>query len=337
MIFEAKPSLGSDADAALARELDALTPEQVEQRKNAIWSRTSAVDLIADQGKHKIVGEGDSWFDYLPGIDILDHLADMGHAIAKVAKAGDTFENMIYGTAYDRSFSRQPNPLDHTIKLLNDEHSPILLFSGGGNDVAGDELEAFLNHKDMGLNGPVRQDYKNHVLKTVVGTAYRHLIDRVKTDVGHEVHIISHGYGVPVADGRAVVNLPWGFHFIGPWLRPALTKKNYIKDAERRAIMKELIDCFNDTLRSLAQNAPNFHYLDLRTLITDDSWVNELHLRNSVFRDVAKQFEVVIQQVIGAGGDGVAAGESGRSGRQPGLSAHPKHGGSGAARDSGRN
>lgn len=51
--------------------------------------------------RRKIVAEGDSWFDYsLAGIDIVDCLrAYHRYKVKTFASAGDTLENMIYGSA----------------------------------------------------------------------------------------------------------------------------------------------------------------------------------------------------------------------------------------------
>jgi hypothetical protein len=294
MIFEASPRVEALLEAT--DPLDDLTLEQVERRKDAIWSSPEAVALEASPGRRTCVAEGDSWFDYLPGLDILDHLREMGHAVAKVARAGDTLENMVYGTAYERNYSRRPSPLAHTLQLMRELEAPVLLFSGGGNDLAGDELEAFLNHKGMGL-GELRTDYVEYVLGTVVRTAYLELIHRV-SEASASAHIITHGYGHPVPDGRGVINLPWGWTFIGPWLRPAFTKKNYVEASERSRIMEQLVDRFNQSLRELAENHRTFHYIDLRPLINESSWVNELHLKNSAYRLVAVQFDQITTQVL---------------------------------------
>src|SRR3954453_11811089 len=143
MIIEAEQSTteSTHEQRAMDEALDRLPPEDIERFKYDVWTTERVVEFESDVTKQGLVAEGDSWFDYAPGIDILDHLTKLGHAIAKVAKAGDSLENMVFGTEYDSNFSRRPNPLDHTIRLMNDEGAKILLFSGGGNDVAGDELE----------------------------------------------------------------------------------------------------------------------------------------------------------------------------------------------------
>lgn len=306
MIFTATP-LASAARNADDAYWDTLAPEQVQRLKYEAWStpQVAASVVTASAAKPRIVAEGDSWFDYMPGVDILDHLMRMGYDIQKVADGGDTVENMVFGTAYKRNFSRQATPLDQTIQLLQQHESRVLLFSGGGNDIAGAELEAFLNHRGLAERGygALRTQHVHFMLGEVMRDTYRYLIERVRREVGADTHIISHGYGWAIPDGRAVVNLPFiGWRFVGPWLRPALTKKNYVDAAQARAIMRELIDVFNDTLRQLAQTPEyegHFHYIDLRHLIADDWWVNELHLSNSGFRKVAEEFDRVIKEGIG--------------------------------------
>ena len=49
-----------------------------------------------------IVAEGDSWFDYPLKKDVIDYLIKRGYAIKKFSKAGDTLENMIYGSDYKK-------------------------------------------------------------------------------------------------------------------------------------------------------------------------------------------------------------------------------------------
>ena len=88
---------------------------------------------------------------------------------------------------------------------------------------------------------------------------------------------------------------------MGPWLRHALTKKNYIEDRERRDIVQDLVGRFNATLRQLADSVElrdHFHYVDVRPLIDDAGWVNELHLKNSYFGRVARAFDRVIGVVL---------------------------------------
>ncbi len=274
---------------AVSVDEDRLTLEEVQ----AIRSRLIPDDMHAVMRRAgpttRIVAEGDSWFDYLPGLDVLMQLRRRhGYSIHSVATAGDTLENMAFGTRIDRKFQRETQPLERTLAAIR-EHAPrIVLLSGGGNDIAGTEFEAYLNHKDSGLTPLLRKGYLKETLKAFE-IAYRHIASEIwKVDDG--IHVILHGYGYPVPDGRAVINFPFGFRFVGPWLRPALAKKNITSRQEGTGILVELIDEFNAMLSVFASGDPRLHYINLRDSIGDDDWVNELHLKNSAYGRVADLF-----------------------------------------------
>jgi len=277
-------------------DLNLLTPEQVQQRKYQLWTSEQQTKFLPLAGKKKIVAEGDSWFDYPPGLDILDNLVDMGHAMRKIAQAGDSLENMVFGTEFRLNFSRKPNPLDHTIDVLLEEEAELLLFSGGGNDIAGDAFDAYFDHKDLNPS-PFRTAYADDVILNGFRETYVRMIERVHDEVSPDLHIIAHGYGNAIPDGRAVINLPFGFRFGGPWLRPTLTRKNIVDAVEQRTMVTNVVSRINDMLQSIAtDNAykDHFHYIDLRLIIQDTWWVNELHLTNAGFHEAAVQFDNVI-------------------------------------------
>jgi len=280
-------------------DLNQLTTEQVQQRKYQLWTSERQVTFQPMAGKKKIVAEGDSWFDYPPGLDILDHLVDLGHAMRKIASAGDSLENMVFGTKFGLNFSRKPNPLDHTIQLLIDDEADLLLFSGGGNDIAGDAFDAYFDHKDLNAS-PFRTAYADEVILKGFRDTYVKMITRVRDEVSPDLHIIAHGYGNAIPDGRAVINLPFGFKFGGPWLRPTLTRKNIVAANEQRTMVTNVVSRINDMLKSIAtdpQFQDHFHYVDLRPIIQDTWWVNELHLTNAAFLEAAKAFDDVIDNL----------------------------------------
>ncbi len=55
---------------------------------------------------------------------------------------------------------------------------------------------------------------------------------------------------------------------------------------------------FNDMLKDFATTDPRLHYIDLRSLISDSDWANELHLKNSGYRRVAEEFDRVIRPLL---------------------------------------
>ncbi len=232
-----------------------------------------------------IVAEGDSWFDYAPGTDIIDCLRRFhGCTIHNFADAGDTLENMIYGSEYGSSYSPKPCQFSLVLEALREHAPPVFLFSGGGNDIAGTEFESYLDHRSSKSAGGLRQAVVSYMFG-YFEELLQHMIDEVAA-ASPGTRIIMHGYAPPIPTGRGVQML--FFKFAGPWLRPALAKKKIDLGSGRR-IVGELIDRYNDLLARLqAKNPGRFLHADLRALVDPDTdWVNELHLRNSAFARVA--------------------------------------------------
>lgn len=284
-------------------ELDNMTSEEVamfkEQAKNKQQRQllTSAVRTAAAEAvSASIVAEGDSWFDYLPGTDIIDCLRNNHNlVIDNHAKAGDTLENMIYGTRINKGFEPVSPSIDVVLNRVAQLKPKVFLFSGGGNDVAGDEFESYLNHKKSELS-VLREEFVDSMINIVFRKYFDDLVKKVAT-VSPKTQIVVHGYGHTVPTGEGVDFL--FLTFVGPWLRPALARKGIIDLIEQRTTVLTVIDKFNAMLERLDQDHSNVHYVDLRNLIDPDrDWVNELHLRNSAFARVAQRINEVIQDII---------------------------------------
>ena len=78
-------------------EMDEWTSEQVMLFKEPAISQEIEADLAGAEFRRaaervgKILAQGDSWFDYLPGTDIIDCLKKIyGYDISNYATAGDT-------------------------------------------------------------------------------------------------------------------------------------------------------------------------------------------------------------------------------------------------------
>lgn len=268
--------------------------EHIQKLKYELWSEDPNLRLSKASPDKKIVAEGDSWFDYAPGRDILDNLKlEHGYEIYKVAEAGDTIENMAYGTEIRSNYSRKYPQIEETLNAIARHRPKAFLLSGGGNDLAGLELEAFINHKDSGLP-TLREDYARYVLLTVFKNAFRYIAQRV-WKIDSTIRIITHGYGHAIPDGR-YVGL-FGIKFAGPWLRPALAKKNVTNPAEAEGAIRALIDLLNEMLGQLqGELGQNFRYVDLRDDIARDDWVNELHLSDDAYKGIAQLFHEEINK-----------------------------------------
>lgn len=127
----------------------------------------------------------------------------------------------------------------------------------------------------------------------------QHICDQVWA-IDPDIKVVTHGYGYAPPDGRGVLNFPFGFRFIGPWLRPALASKGHVDRLEGERIVRAVIDAFNSMLLSFtADHAGRVRHVDLRADIQSDEWVNELHLTNAGFEKVARRFDEAITQLLG--------------------------------------
>lgn len=288
-------------------ERDGWTSEQVAEFKNRGRFRavppagllaptvtlTKAAATAAPPSNH-LVAEGDSWFDYPVGTDLIDCLRSLGYKIDNFAKAGDTLENMIYGCAVDDNYTPAADTIGRVLMRIGELKPRVFLFSGGGNDVAGDEFASYLNHKSSGLPD-LRNTYVSFMVNTVFRQYYEDLIAKVAA-TSPETYIVTHGYGHTIPTGKGVKLV---FHtWAGPWLLPALAMKRITDPTRQNEIVAFLIDALNDLLKDLAGKHDRFKHIDLRPVIDPyKDWVNELHLRNSAYARAADEIDRVIKSI----------------------------------------
>ena len=271
--------------------MDDWTDEQVSKFKekgkdtqmSQIEIKSGVMSFLSESSN--IVSEGDSWFDYLPGTDLIDCLRNNhNYYIKNYAKAGDTLENMIYGTGIDNDFQRISPSIENVIIKIGQLRPKVFLFSGGGNDIAGEEFASYLNHKNSGLPS-LRNDYIENMINTVFKKYFEDLIAKVSS-TSPGTNIITHGYGHTIPTGKGVKVL--FFNFSGPWLRPALAMKGIFDATEQKAAVEKMINAYNEMLIGLDTSNTNFHHVDLRGHIDPyNDWSNELHLKNSAYARVA--------------------------------------------------
>jgi lysophospholipase L1-like esterase len=244
-----------------------------------------------------LIAEGDSWFDY-PLNDVLKGLEDdYGYDVESVAHKGDTVEDMAYSDGQLDELARRLE------KVLRSGVRPrAILLSGGGNDIAGDPFAVLLNHAASGIAG-INDSVVTGIIDQRLADAYVTILSAVTTicesQLGEPIRIVIHGYDYPVPDGRGFLG-GWAF-LPGPWLEPGFRQKRYDAMSVRLAMLKTLIDRFNQMLRTVSR-IPRFahvKYLDLRgTLSTGgnyrDWWANELHPTGKGFAKVTEKFAAVL-------------------------------------------
>src|SRR5215510_16029948 len=133
----------------------------------------------------RLLAQGDSWFDYPPGTDLIDCLhQNHGHEIVNIAVAGSTLNDEAYGPVPRELFglpvgqaqSDDPSRIAELVNRIQEDKPEALLVSAGGNDVAGDEFFSFLNNALSGLD-PVNVDVLKGVVSQTFQSAYRFIIE----------------------------------------------------------------------------------------------------------------------------------------------------------------
>lgn len=173
------------------------------------------------------IAEGNSWFDYLPAWaedptrgDLINQLnlytedGERKFNIFRVAEAGDTVENMVFGHNLDQNSRPKENQLEKILRLIKEYKPSFFLFSGGGNDIVGETLDSLVNHSALEDNlGLIRTENFDYILNKVFKTIFEFLINQI-TQANPDIHIFIHGYGHAIPNGKPVIGVP-SFGFIG--------------------------------------------------------------------------------------------------------------------------
>jgi hypothetical protein len=237
----------------------------------------------AFQRKSPIVAEGDSWFRLPPLVmppTLIDLLQQVdGYRIDNMAHWGDTLADMILAGQFWPS--------------LISGQSDTFLFSAGGNDVLGGTggIARFLNLFDVDHAKPsdaayyVKQEFYDN-LKLIVQN-YESLIQRVHVRAPHVI-MLGHGYDYVIPRSAG----PWigtGMVFVGldPTFQSGLCQ----------AIIRIMIDAFNNSLARLATTYSNYRYVDLRGAIGKNQWRDELHPTEAGAAKTAARFDKALSKL----------------------------------------
>ena len=263
-----------------------LQSEIEEDRRRNILEHQQAVRVSGIRrrkrgtGPLNILAEGDSWFRYPFYAETITQLKTMGTRkpfILNLAHWGDTATEMLGVTQRTRIIANLTAPPNGRFDAL--------LFSAGGNDLAGDQFCLWLTQFVAGAVPANGIDYQRLAnILGVVQAAYVDLI-KIRTQIDPDCVIFLHGYDFAVPDGRpACPN-------IGPWLQPSLKLRGWT-GAAAKAIVKEVLLALHYMLFQLERDFKNVVYVrtqgTLRQNHTD--WANELHPTESGFTAIAKVF-----------------------------------------------
>lgn len=230
-------------------------------------------------GRPKLVSEGDSWFQHPIITDIIDHVSKF-YPIHCLAAAGDTLRNWVK---------------DGKVMLAVETVNPdALLLSGGGNDILGESMRSFL--ADTFEDAPEGTRPERFFLPKfaqeldALADIYRTVFAFFKQS-RPKMPIIVHGYDYPrplPADSKKT-----------SWLGVYFTEKKNLREKDRTAAVRFMMDEFNRRLKAVAAEYPDtVHYLDLRGIVRDDQWADEIHPNDDGYQDIATVYVRTISDLL---------------------------------------
>jgi hypothetical protein len=237
----------------------------------------------------RVFAEGDSWFNYPLGSDVIDQLQDLIHTpIANFAWPGAETRQLLAlkeRKEIEKRFRDGPE---------KGKKWDVLLFSGGGDDIVGDQMVLFLTPGTYDPQYPaaVLNARFDEILDLVMG-AYRDLI-ALRDSLSPQTLIVTHVYDYAWATNKGVC-------WVGPWLRPSLDYAHVPQGVDQHKVMTAMLDRFDTELQKVKAATTNFLIVPTHdTLKKENEWANELHPKDPGFGLIAHKFQAVLQQHLGA-------------------------------------
>jgi hypothetical protein len=239
-----------------------------------------------------MLANGDSWFDYpLSGndvsfrdTDIIAQLRAMGRVnpvILNISHYGDATTDELSLPKQERMISSLRDPAN----WMGSGKPDAILFSGGGNDVVGDQFCIYLDYALPGATG-LNADRFGKALSAVEASYLDLFTFRDRYAPG--VPVIGHCYDFPI---------PNGIHPVcaGPWLKPSLDYCGWDLTQGITIAHSALSDFKNVLVRLASDAANNFFVVDTQGVLTAADWANELHPYPDGFKKIAAKFVAALQ------------------------------------------
>lgn len=242
-----------------------------------------------------MLAQGDSWFDYpldgnavsLSSTDIIAHLQGTGATnpvIANLAHWGETSVQEMSLSKQERMIQALQDPAN----WLSRGKPDAILFSAGGNDIAGEQFCIYLDSAATSASSFDLQRLREAL--GMIEASYNDLF-AFRDQYAPGVPVWSHCYDFP---------LPTGAHpaCISPWLQPSLNFAGW-NFTQKTAICQMALTEFKAMLIRLAGDAANlFFFVDTQGTLAASDWANELHPFPAGFNKLAAKFVTALQGIF---------------------------------------
>jgi hypothetical protein len=256
-----------------------------------------AIAAVPGKQNLRILAEGDSWFEYpLPvthGDGVIYQLEKLlGYPIANMAHHGLEVEQMMGLSLRQEIIARLS---DQRVRF------DALLFSGGGNDIVGDQFCIWLKDSPPVVPAPQMLDLKavNSAL-AILEAEFRELVD-IRDQYSADTVIFVHAYDFPPITGKGVCGE-------GPWLKPSLDyayKHLGVANPnpnDEFVVVKTLLEMFGAMLQRVAADSVRKNFIVVPTQGTLNAnasdWQNEIHPSSTGFVKIAEKFQASLGTVF---------------------------------------
>lgn len=276
------------------RALRATAAREVKARMDAYFEAMRPAPGTALEGAVfgglKIVAQGDSWFDYplLANGGVVPRVAarlrrDLaGGTILNLAHHGDEVRQML-GVTRRKAL----------ITSLKKAKFDAILFSGGGNDVVGDQFTLWLkDRKEAAGPGDALRGAVFASVLNLVAAGYEDLF-AIRDEFAPGATVFLHGYCVPFPQNSGVCGM-------GPWLWPSLEFRGWHDPAEQREVGRVMLGAFAELVKGIAAGKQDAVYVDTQAIsLPREEWANEIHPDADGFNKVAGAFEAAVRGKFG--------------------------------------
>ncbi|TQV87559.1 SGNH/GDSL hydrolase family protein [Aliikangiella coralliicola] len=276
----------------------ALTTKEINslrKKKKAATKREFAQMRQLFPERVNIVSEGDSWFAYPPKwlvwgkqSNLIAHITGWTRRKANfysMASNGDEAVDMVSG----KQKHQLVDLLRWHTKAKHRKPIDLLLFSGGGNDIVGEnDFERFLKpYKPSYTTGKqcVNMPRLNRKIKQI-GLAYQELLD-IRDHYTQDTLIMTHTYDYPYPSLTGGV-------FLGGLIKTKAWMKRFmdaagIKEELQADVIKVFMDGMAEEVLKIASKRSGFIVVDTRgTLVGKKEWLNEIHPTSKGFKSIAE-------------------------------------------------
>jgi hypothetical protein len=250
-----------------------------------------------------IVAEGDSWFAYPPRWfvgkppNLISHISGWTRGKANfysMASNGDEAVDMVSG----KEKHKLVDILRWHTKAKNRKPVDLLLFSGGGNDLVGEnDFARFIRPYETGYTA--KQCIRVNRLKRKakqIGLAYQELAD-IRDHYSPSTVILTHTYDYPFAS-LAGANFLGGLIKTKGWMKRFMDEVN-IPEKLQTTVIREFMDSMAIESLAIGKSRSDFVVVDTRrTLLNKSDWLNEIHPNKNGFEEIAMKMYKKMQALF---------------------------------------